>query len=205
MINTIKIYLVTNIDNNPFKVYIGKTNTSRESKHKCKFGKQILYDVIDEINSQNKKDWKPLETYWIQQFKAWGFEVLNQNEGGGGPQFYSEEIRQKMRKPKLSNLGYLKIWTKERRLQQSKLHKDRKQSDNWVEKRAKSQYKPINCITPLKEIITFKCAVHCNKYFSKLFNKKTCFGAINNSLRDNRVVNKGKLKNYKFEYVEISK
>jgi hypothetical protein len=203
MIHTTKIYLVTNCFGDPFKVYIGKTNTSRESKHKFKFGKQILYEVIDEINSKNKNDWKLIETYWIQQFKAWGFKVLNQNEGGGGPQFYSEEIKQKMRKPKISNLGYLKTWTEERRTQQSELHKDRKQSDNWIERRAKSQYKPINCITPLKEIITFECAIYCNNYFSKLFNKKTCFGAINNSLRDNKIVNKGKLKNYKFEYVVI--
>jgi len=51
MINITKIYLVTNIDNDPNKVYIGKTKTrwGRESKHKQKYGSQIVYSYIDEI------------------------------------------------------------------------------------------------------------------------------------------------------------
>jgi len=198
-----QIYLVENCYGDPNKVYIGKTINCRKSRHKKTYGEFIEYTYIDNIKSSKKEDWKPLEIFWINYFKFLGFIVLNENEGGGGPQFYSEEIKQKMRKPKSSNLGYLKTWTEERRLQQSKLRKNKKQSEDWIDKRAKSQYKPINCITPEKEIIAFECAIKCNEYFSKLLNKKTCFGAINNSLRYNRVVNKGKLKNYKFEYVVI--
>ena len=85
MINTTKIYLVENIDNNPFKVYIGKTGSKqgRKKDHIYTFGPQIIYDYIDEIQSLNIKDWKPIETYWIQQFIAWGFEVVNERKYGG--------------------------------------------------------------------------------------------------------------------------
>jgi hypothetical protein len=92
------IYLVTNCYNDPNKVYIGKTKNSRKSGHKRKFGHQIEYSEIDEINSLDRKNWKPIETYWINQFKAWGFDVLNENEGGGGPITHSEEVKQKMKR-----------------------------------------------------------------------------------------------------------
>jgi len=91
MIELTKIYLVTNCHGDPNKVYIGKTKNSRENKHKKTFGEYITYDYIDEVNSWNHKDWKPLETFWIRQFKNFGFEVLNENEGGGGPSSFSYE------------------------------------------------------------------------------------------------------------------
>jgi hypothetical protein len=100
MINTTKIYLVTNCYGNSNKVYIGKTKNSREADHKRSFGSHIIYTYIDEINSLDHKDWEPLETYWIEQFKQWGFEVLNENKGGGGPITHSEMVRDKMKGPK---------------------------------------------------------------------------------------------------------
>lgn len=80
-----QIYLVKNCYNDPNKVYIGKSCGSRKSPHKKTFGTNIVYTYIDSINSLDKKDWKPLESYWIEQFRQWGFEVQNKNEGGGGP------------------------------------------------------------------------------------------------------------------------
>lgn len=100
MIHITKIYLVTNCYGDPNKIYIGKTKNSREADHKRIFGSQIIYTYIDEINSLNHKDWEPLETYWIEQFKHWGFRVLNENKGGGGPITHSEEVKSKMRKSK---------------------------------------------------------------------------------------------------------
>lgn len=93
-----KIYLVSNCYGDPNKVYIGKTKNSRIISHKQKFGKQIKYVYIDEINSLNKKDWKPLECYWIEQFRQWGFELMNKNKGGGGPEFVLDEIKNKISK-----------------------------------------------------------------------------------------------------------
>jgi len=91
-----KIYLVTNCYGDPNKIYIGKTKGSRKAAHKRKFGKQIEYTYIDEVLSLNKIHWKPLETFWIQQFKQWDFKILNENEGGGGPEFISEEVKRKI-------------------------------------------------------------------------------------------------------------
>lgn len=103
-----KIYLVINCYGNLNDVYIGETKNSRESDHKRKFGSQIEYIEIDEVNSRDRKDWKPLEIYWIQQFKAWGFNVLNKNEGGGGPITHSKKSRQKISQNKKGKPSSLK-------------------------------------------------------------------------------------------------
>lgn len=97
-----KIYLVENCYGDPNKVYIGKTINSRESNHKKTYGNYIKYTFIDEINSFFRKDWEPLETYWIEQFKAWGFEIVNKRKKGGmGPEFLSRESRNKKSKSML--------------------------------------------------------------------------------------------------------
>lgn len=97
MINITYIYLVENCFNNPNKIYIGKTKNpkQRRNEHKTKFGNNIIYNIIDQINSPDKKIWGPLETYWINQFKVWGFNVMNKNNGGGGPSYRSKESIQK--------------------------------------------------------------------------------------------------------------
>jgi len=98
-----KIYLVTNCYDDPNKVYIGKTKNKgnvRHSNHKKTYGNNIIFAIIDEINSTDKKLWKPIETYWIHQFKQWGFEVMNINDGGGGPAVYTDDVKLKMRKPR---------------------------------------------------------------------------------------------------------
>ena len=94
------IYLITHIDNDPHKVYIGKTINlkSRNYNHIQTFGKNIQIDVIDEINSQKSEDWKPLECYWIEQFKSWGFYVQNKNKGGGGIEFRTQESQKSISK-----------------------------------------------------------------------------------------------------------
>ena len=96
MINITSIYLIEGIDNSPYKVYIGKTKNSREYAHKHTFGPNIKYTVIDSINSLDHKDWKFIETYWIQQFRAWGFDVVNKNDGGGGPIKHTNITKNKM-------------------------------------------------------------------------------------------------------------
>ena len=51
MINITEIYLITNIDNNPNKVYVGKSQDSkrRKSFHKRRFGNQITFNIIGKI------------------------------------------------------------------------------------------------------------------------------------------------------------
>jgi len=96
-IHMTKIYLVTNCYGDPNKVYIGKTKNSRKHPHTKTYGKCIEYTYIDEVNSLERKYWGPIESYWIEQFRQWGFEVVNHNKkGGGGPEFFSDETRFKM-------------------------------------------------------------------------------------------------------------
>jgi hypothetical protein len=94
---------VTNCYGDPNKVYIGKTISSRKNPHQQSYGKNILYTEIDEISGVNKKDWELLETYWIQQFMAWGFEVVNKRKIGGSgsegghkmPIGFGDKVRQR--------------------------------------------------------------------------------------------------------------
>ena len=98
-----KIYLVENCFGDPNKVYIGKTKNCRELPHKVTYGDQIIYNHIDEINSLDYKDWEPLESYWIEQFRQWGFEVMNYNKkGGNGVEFHTQETKNKMSLAKIN-------------------------------------------------------------------------------------------------------
>jgi hypothetical protein len=97
MKNTTKIYLVSNINSDPNTVYIGKTKNTRKYNHKNIFGDNIKYDIIDEIKSLNRKDWEPLETKWIQHYRNLGYNVVNKNNGGGGPKSCNKETKQKIR------------------------------------------------------------------------------------------------------------
>ena len=103
MINITYIYLITGIDNSPYKAYVGKTvnPTSRKSNHNKVYGYSIDYSIVDEINSLDSKDWKPLESYWIEQLRQWGFEVINKNNGGGGPSFRTDDERRRISKSKM--------------------------------------------------------------------------------------------------------
>jgi len=80
--------LIYEISKNNKPVYIGKSKEdciiSRKSKHKKRWGDNITLIIIDEIEGVDKQIWKPLESYWINQYKNWGFNIENKNEGGNG-------------------------------------------------------------------------------------------------------------------------
>jgi hypothetical protein len=99
------IYLVTHIDGDPNKVYIGKTkNFSRERDHRCKFGNQIQFTIIDQIATLSRVSWQPLETYWINQFIAWGFTVVNTKKvGGSGVEYHTNSTKAKIREAHLKS------------------------------------------------------------------------------------------------------
>ena len=81
-----EITYIYELSKNGIPFYIGKTKDlkDRENKHKKKHGNDIIMTEIDSVNSFDKKYWKPLETFWITQYKSFGFELINKNEGGGG-------------------------------------------------------------------------------------------------------------------------
>lgn len=93
-----KIYLVSNCLGDPNKIYIGKTINSRKKDHRITFGKQIIYEYIDKINSLESKDWSLLEKFWIQHFKNCGYELMNKNDGGCGMSFCTQETKNKISK-----------------------------------------------------------------------------------------------------------
>jgi hypothetical protein len=75
------IYCLIDENNTPF--YIGKSykGSTRKYHHKLDYP-NCEFVEIDEVD---KDHWKYWETYWIEQFKQWGFNLKNQNTGGGGP------------------------------------------------------------------------------------------------------------------------
>jgi hypothetical protein len=93
MVRNTKIYLVRGCYGNWNNVYIGKTiNKSRENDHKRKYGKDIDFEILEEIKGTDKKLWIPRETYWIQYYNDLGFIVLNkQNKGGSGVEYHTKE------------------------------------------------------------------------------------------------------------------
>ena len=95
----INIYI---LERNGIPFYVGKANDviRRKHKHHQTYGTDITLSIIDKV-----EDWKYWEEYWIEQFKAWGFTLLNQNKGGGGPEQYTEEQKLKMRKPRIKGTG----------------------------------------------------------------------------------------------------
>lgn len=95
----VKIYI---LEKNGIPFYVGKAkdSTRRKNAHKKTFGLDIQSYVIDEV-----EDWKFWENYWIEQFKCWGFKLENKNNGGGGPSSYTEEQKEKMRKPRKKGTG----------------------------------------------------------------------------------------------------
>jgi len=97
-----KIYLITNIDNDPYKVYIGQTKNLkvRLSNHRKKYHKNIQMSVLDEIKTEIREDWKQLESFWINLFQSWGFKLDNKNNGGNGPNQFSKESIDKLSKAK---------------------------------------------------------------------------------------------------------
>ncbi len=59
-----------------------------------------LYPSIDTIDEVPISKWEFWEIYWICQFKAWGFNLVNSTNGGEGNnnQFFSKETREKLSK-----------------------------------------------------------------------------------------------------------
>jgi len=99
-----KIYFIHNGDNTPF--YIGKSNRpqGRVGHHRKNFGENITLEIIDKVPLN---EWKFWETYWIEQFKSWGFDLKNKNKGGGGAtkQNFSSQRNKKIAK---ANMGMSK-------------------------------------------------------------------------------------------------
>ena len=96
-----KTYIYTLSDHNGNVRYVGKSDnpTKRlwthisESKkgfdnHKHRWMRWLLknenFPILDIIDEVFVDDWRFWESYWIEQFKAWGFKLTNSTKGGDG-------------------------------------------------------------------------------------------------------------------------
>lgn len=117
-------FIYTLSDSNDNIRYIGKTNDPKyrlkkhllESKYKrtykekwidsvIKTGENIKLEIIDEVDNDNWCFW---ETYWISQFRTWGFDLVNGTSGGEGSdgfrgRSHSNETKQKLRETALKS------------------------------------------------------------------------------------------------------
>lgn len=86
--------------------HIKESKTNRKS-YKNSWVKSLLNKgerpIIDIIDVVPKSEWEFWEKYWIEQFKAWGFNLTNLTLGGQGGNGYkhTEIAKEKMRHKKL--------------------------------------------------------------------------------------------------------
>jgi len=95
-----KIYM---LEKNGVPFYVGKANDviRRKHKHYQTYGLDIKAEIIDEVED---KQWKFWEQYWICQFKAWGFILLNKNNGGGGPTEWTLKQKQNINPERIKKI-----------------------------------------------------------------------------------------------------
>jgi len=163
-----------------------------------KSGLNPVIDVIDEIEDVN---WDWLEIYWISQFKAWGFDLLNVHSGGskgGRPKGYkvSEETRQRMKnayrapftKEHLNNMSLcqkgLKKHTEESKRRIGEKNRILKigtklSSETKIKIGASPKYKIPVSLYDLsgKKVAEFSSQTDAAKYYN------ICLGTINNNLK----------------------
>jgi len=114
----IKIYYISNNNNPTNPVYIGITSrdlktrlsehirNNNSGKFKDWINTQINNNIeilISEIEIVSKKEIKNREIFWIQHFKENGFEILNGNNGGGGPVELTDEQKNKLSESRIGD------------------------------------------------------------------------------------------------------
>jgi hypothetical protein len=132
----VQIYV---IEKNNQPIYIGKTVgfSVRLYYHRKRFGKDITWFFIDEVEDE---EWKFWEFHYINLFKSWGFNLENKNNGGGGPTKYSDEVR-KIISEKKTGMKY--NMTEEGKIGKSEKLTGIKRSKETCDKIGKTKIKPI--------------------------------------------------------------
>jgi len=113
---------------NKIPFYVGKTKNQpkkREKAHQKRLNdSSIMLEVMDNVD-----DWRYWEKHYITLFKNLGYNLINQNSGGGGP-----EIVKKSTKRKISQANKGTIHPIEGRLSVSSKLKGRTLPPEQVEK-----------------------------------------------------------------------
>lgn len=66
-----------------------KWDAKNKMSHKCHWIKSVIAATntmphIELLEETSKTDWEWLEIYWIEQFRQWGFNLVNTSSGGNG-------------------------------------------------------------------------------------------------------------------------
>jgi hypothetical protein len=105
------------LEKNNIPFYVGKTLQEIKDRYYTHGSRKINSEII-EIDCVNDDEWRFWESWYIELFKTWGFELENKNNGGGGrgpgwisppernakikasmknhSQYYTEEVRQRI-------------------------------------------------------------------------------------------------------------
>jgi len=87
------IYYLHKGDKIPF--YVGKTKnhpSKREKNHQDRLkDNSIVLEILNEV-----EDWRYWEKHYITLFKNLGYNLINQNSGGGGPEIVKDSTKQKI-------------------------------------------------------------------------------------------------------------
>ena len=93
-IEIVRIYYLHKGDNIPF--YVGKTKDNLSKRVYGHIKKYGITTQIEELDLVPHNNWKFWESWWIELIKTWGFEILNQNQGGGGVEQHTSFTKDKM-------------------------------------------------------------------------------------------------------------
>jgi len=197
------IYILENIDNDPNKVYIGKSITPnrRKNAHYCKFTKNIKFTIIDTINSQNRNIWEPIETYWITHYRDKGFNVINKNKGGGGFEKATELTKIKMSRAKQDyNITWgNKISESKKGIKRGSFTKEH--IENLTQSRIKNQGTPVKQIDLEENIINeFDSISLAAQYLFENSNISTKLINIKNGIKDCAVGKQTTAYGFKWQY-----
>lgn len=102
-----KIYV---LERNNIPFYIGKTIQEIKDRYYTHGSRKTDSEII-EIDCVEDNDWRFWESWYIELYKSWGFELDNKNNGGGGrgPGWVSTPERNN--KIKLSMINHSQYYT----------------------------------------------------------------------------------------------
>jgi hypothetical protein len=107
--NMTKIYV---LERNNIPFYIGKTIQEIKDRYYTHGSRKTDSEII-EIDCVDDNDWRFWESWYIELYKSWGFELDNKNNGGGGrgPGWISTPERNN--KIKLSMINHSQYYTED--------------------------------------------------------------------------------------------
>ncbi len=198
----VKIYILEK-NNVPFYVGKAKNTVRRVHKHYIKFGEDIHLEIIDEVK---ESEWKYWESFWIEQFKVWGFKLENKNKGGGGPTKWTEEQRTRINPSRINKIinhktrgksisktlkkrDHSKYYTKEVRELMSKFQKgiskpfSKEHIKNIAKANLESKGKVVECYNLEDKLVkTFNCLREASSWITK--KKKLTSPNIDKQIKD---------------------